>query len=118
MNEKVSNDDMVFDRLVDGELSTSERRSLLESLDARPDGWRRCALAFLEAQAWRQELGLLARSPHPENHQNDSSRTPAPFLAVPVNSAKKNPARSVMNRQWFGVPPAILVAFGLGWMQH
>jgi hypothetical protein len=29
---------------------------LLASLDAQPDGWRRCALAFLEAQIWRSEM--------------------------------------------------------------
>jgi hypothetical protein len=48
-----------FDRLVDGELSESERRALLTSLDARPEGWRRCALAFLEAQTWRESLGEM-----------------------------------------------------------
>ena len=56
MNNKSLNDDILFDRLVDGELSGGERRALLESLDARPQGWRRCALAFLEAQSWRKEL--------------------------------------------------------------
>ena len=29
---------------------------LLASLDDQPDGWRRCALAFLEAQSWRKSL--------------------------------------------------------------
>lgn len=43
-----------LDRLVDGELSETERRRVLSGLDAAPDGWRRCALAFLEAQTWRQ----------------------------------------------------------------
>ena len=52
-------DEAVFDRLADGELSLEETRSLLRSLDERPDGWRRCALAFLEAQAWSQELQKL-----------------------------------------------------------
>jgi len=48
-----------LDRLVDGELSGDEYRELLEALDKEPDGWRRCAMAFLESQAWRQELGGL-----------------------------------------------------------
>lgn len=43
----------LIDRLVDGELTDDERRSLLLALDREPDGWKRCALAFLEAQAWR-----------------------------------------------------------------
>lgn len=49
-------DDRAFDLLVDGELSEARRRELLSTLDSRPDGWRRCALAFLEAQSWRREL--------------------------------------------------------------
>ena len=40
MNNETHNDDILFDRLVDGELSEAERRALLESLDARPQGWR------------------------------------------------------------------------------
>lgn len=47
-----------LDRLVDGELSRDEYHALLETLDKEPDGWRRCALAFLEAQAWRQEFDV------------------------------------------------------------
>ena len=46
-----------FDRLVDGELSEEERRELLAGLDNEPGGWRRCALAFLEAQCWKQAVG-------------------------------------------------------------
>ena len=47
---------IVLDRLIDGELDESQRRDLLRSLDHRPDGWRQCALAFLEAQSWGQTL--------------------------------------------------------------
>jgi hypothetical protein len=54
-------EDRQFDRLVDGELSEAQRRELLCRLDHQPDGWRRCALAFLEAQCWKQELQTVAR---------------------------------------------------------
>jgi hypothetical protein len=53
-------DDMHFDRLVDDELGEEERRELLGRLDDEPGGWRRCALAFLEAQCWRQALGEVS----------------------------------------------------------
>jgi hypothetical protein len=43
-----------LDRLVDGELSSSDRGVLLRQLDASSDGWRACAMAFLEAQQWSQ----------------------------------------------------------------
>ncbi len=49
-----------MDRLVDGEVAEPERRALLSRLEQMPDGWRRCALAFLEAQAWREALDATA----------------------------------------------------------
>jgi len=48
--------DAWLDRLVDGEIDESQRRALLARLEGAPEGWRRCALAFLEAQAWREAL--------------------------------------------------------------
>ena len=53
------------DLLVDGELSEADRRALLLRLEREPDGWRRCALAFLETQCWKAELGRIA-PPAPE----------------------------------------------------
>lgn len=41
-----------IDRLVYGELGESDRRDLLEWLEANPARWRMCGLAFLEAQEW------------------------------------------------------------------
>jgi hypothetical protein len=52
-------DDHRFDLLVDGELSEPQRRELLSQLDDEPGGWRCCALAFLEGQSWKQDLGAL-----------------------------------------------------------
>jgi len=51
-----------LERLVDGELSPEEYRALLASLDEEPGLWRQCALAFLEAQALRRELGNVRHS--------------------------------------------------------
>lgn len=57
-----------LDRLVDGELTPDEYRALLQTIEMHPDGWRRCALAFLEAQAWGQELtGLRNIQTAPSN---------------------------------------------------
>ncbi len=57
----LDSDDALIDRLVDGELDDEGRRALLRRLDASPDGWRRCALAFLEAREWQSALGSAAR---------------------------------------------------------
>jgi len=56
-------DDERFDLLADGELPEPERRRLLSELDHVPGGWRRCALALLEAQSWKEGL----RSIRPES---------------------------------------------------
>jgi hypothetical protein len=56
-------DQRLLDRLVDGELDEAERRALLLRLDQAPQGWRHCALAFLEAQAWRSETRAAVTEP-------------------------------------------------------
>jgi hypothetical protein len=71
-----------FDRLVDGELSEEERRDLLAGLDNEPGGWRRCALAFLEAQCWKQTFcGWAGKA--------EQEQTPA---AQPTVQYKKKPS--------------------------
>jgi hypothetical protein len=88
----------LIDRLVEGELDGPARRALLLDLDARSDGWRRLALAFLEAQAWREALGGLARE-HPE----------------PAGQPPRRPGRWPVVRPWLARAAAFLVVFGLGW---
>jgi len=59
MNSMQNDKEHLLDLLVDGELSESQRRELLLWCERDPEGWRRCALAFLEAQSWSQELAGL-----------------------------------------------------------
>ncbi len=55
-----------LDRLVDGQLNNEEYRELIRQIDKDPDGWRQCALAFLQHQALQQELQALSTDPaHP-----------------------------------------------------
>ncbi len=102
-------DDSVFDRLVDGHLSDDERRELLLKLDAWPTGWRRCALAFLEAQLWGNELKRLALSPATLalDDRLSPSRTNSP-----ANIAWPGAAR------WLALAAALLIAFTLGTRQR
>ncbi len=93
--------EQVLDRLVDGELGLEERRALLGALDEEPGAWRRCALAFLEAQAWG---GQLARAAH------------EPLVARAVSATA---ADSKMNRSGWAawsltLAASVLVAFVLG----
>lgn len=101
MNEtkRLPLDDRLLDRLVDGELSPEEYAAVLRSLGDAPDGWRRCALAFLEAQAWRRELGLATG-------QTPSPAAP-PLIVRPTAAAKRWPLL-------LATAASFLLAFGLG----
>lgn len=66
----------LLDRLVDGELAPPQQQALLRHLDQVEGGWRRCALAFVEAQVWQQELGDWAAE----------EPSPAPAAAVSTSS--------------------------------
>ncbi|MEN6558775.1 MAG: hypothetical protein ABFC54_11405, partial [Thermoguttaceae bacterium] len=37
-------------------------RQLLAGLDRTPDGWRRCAMAFLQSQSWKEAFGAIAHT--------------------------------------------------------
>jgi hypothetical protein len=108
MHEESIQDDLMFDRLVDGELSDGERRRLLESLDTRPEGWRRCALAFLEAQTWRDDLGWLLHEPGGERAV-DANVSSSPAIAS--RRALKLGMASL------AIAASLLIAFSLGRMQ-
>jgi hypothetical protein len=113
------NDDVLFDRLVDGELSADERRRLIASLDDRADGWRRCALAFLEAQSWGGAMRQMVRP------QENSQHTVSQQTVQPVEGASAaTPAPMGRRRQasragaLLATAAAVLVAFVLGWRMN
>jgi hypothetical protein len=112
MNERFESpmpiDSRAIDRLVDAELTAAEERNLLSALDFQPDGWRRCALAFLEARAWKTELGLITRQTRPRIDV-------APMNGTPVTTASLQP-RTVGTR-WtraLAIAACIGLAFYLG----
>lgn len=80
-------DSDLIDAFVDGELSDAEGREILLRLDAVPDGWRRLALAFVEAQRWSRELRHVASGPMPVS---------APSVAAPraVSAPRRNVVRT------------------------
>jgi hypothetical protein len=71
-------DDATFDRLVDGELGPADYKQLLAALDDDPALWRHCALAFLEAQAWRGEMSAIRRG-----QEMATASAPAAAAVVP-----------------------------------
>jgi hypothetical protein len=89
----------VLDRLADGELSDADVRELISALDGETDGWRRCALAFVESQALRGDMR---------------------GLQTEVGQRSTEPARPAMiwrKQLWsacLALAACLLVAFGLG----
>jgi hypothetical protein len=91
-----------LDRLADGELPAEDYRALLAALDEEPQGWRRCAMALLEAQALRKDLELL---------RGECLASPAKVVALP--SMKTQRAR----RPWLTIlamAASFLIALPVG----
>ncbi len=98
------------DRLIDGELNESDRRELLLQFEREPEGWRRCALAFLEAQCWKQELGLTTRS------AEDVAESPATTLisATRDRTATSRWRQNLATALSMGACFLIALAIGMG----
>jgi hypothetical protein len=101
MNPSNDDRDRLIDRLVDGELPGAERRALLALLDAEPDrdGWRRVALAFLEAQCWREAV----------------APAPATVAAQPPVLSARGARRWPRLAAPLALAAGLLAAFALGW---
>ena len=95
----------LIDRLVDGELPDRERSALLRRLETEPDGWRHCALAFLEAQSWREALAPV------------TAAAPAELL-VRVDQRRQLPKRWHYAARLTGLAASLLLTFVLGWILH
>jgi hypothetical protein len=117
-------DDILIDRLVDGELSDAERRALLLQLDAEPDGWRRCALAFLEAQCWREaardfEALRSSGASFQGGRREDLPHSLGSPGGLPTRAPRRSRAPSHSNRRrWrarLALAAGVLLVFGLGW---
>ncbi|HEY2883538.1 MAG TPA: hypothetical protein VGJ15_13920 [Pirellulales bacterium] len=108
-----------LDRLVDAELTDDQQRHLLLAMEGQPDAWRRCALAFIEAQTLRREFrGLIESSP-----ASDRALSATVALSTDVSKVQRGRFQRQSVR-WFSVAASFLVAFVLGtaarglWPQH
>ena len=111
-----SHDDRLLDLLVDGELDQETQRRLLASLDEDPDGWRRCALAFLEAQSWGREFAAIVENPSGE----DNGITATERVGAEQGRHLSGSGGHVRNRwqtgrgSWLAMAASLFVAFSLG----
>lgn len=120
MNTSDSDKQRLLDLLVDGELSEAQRREVLAWCQSEPDGWRRCALAFLDAQSWSSVLGQMATERViAERVAAGKPTSDDPLWAAPAAGANvvERP-RAAQPHSWFGSALALaasaLVAFTLG----
>lgn len=101
--------DSLIDRLVDGELDDNERQRLLARLELEPGGWRRCALAFLEAQEWTRTFSSASG----EILALHSSDDPGETAIIPWR--RRGPA--TQRSRWVGVlAVSVTLAFASGWL--
>ena len=96
--DKENLDIQILDRLVDGELTDDERRSLLLACEENPHLWRQVALAFVESQAFSEDLMFAA--------------TPAAIPNQPT--VKGHRFFSARKQNFLGMAAAVLLAISLG----
>lgn len=105
----------LLDLLVDGELNEAQRREVLAWCEREPDGWRRCAVAFLDAQSWRGVLGQITG----ERSAAGQPRSDDPLLTAPrAGATVVERPKAALPRSWFtpglALAASVLVAFSLG----
>ncbi|HKI17708.1 MAG TPA: hypothetical protein VKA15_07495 [Isosphaeraceae bacterium] len=105
---KPLSDDLI-DRILDGELTPAELRAAIDRLDREPDAWKRCALAFLEAQCWRESLQVIGQ---PTRLPVDSQASSIPLAATP---SSQKPGRWLRRAI---VAATVAASFVLGWVGH
>ena len=76
-----------IDRLVSGELDKTGRRELVQRLNTEADAWKRCALAYMEAQSWQRAFGELVE---------ESGPVVEPLKPTPQPDAKPRSQRTVL----------------------
>ena len=114
-----ANDQQLLDRLIDGELTPEARRDLLLRLDHESGGWRRCALAFLEAQSWGQDFRSLLKEPAGEASDGSvPARTgnAATQMVVAAPASASSTSRRWLDRAGtlLAIAASFVIAFGLG----
>jgi hypothetical protein len=112
-----------IDRLATGDLREADRTALLTWLDAEPARWRRCGLAFLEAQTIGESLAEWDEAANGNLERCEKIDGSPVRVGVTVERPSKNVASSAggstrgKNRARWAVAAAAvtMAAFLLGW---
>lgn len=75
---------LLIEKLVDNELNGTDRHKLFARLDEVPNGWKTCAISFLESQAFRSALKSVNSSLVVSSAENNPLSSPmmSGFLSV------------------------------------
>ena len=110
MNWTLPLGDALIDRIVDGGMTPDELRAAVVRLDRDPGGWKRCAVAFLEAQVLNESFRA---SDQPEKHEPAGRKHgDCPFAG----------ATSFLGHRWLrtcgGGGRSSAASFAIGWIAH
>jgi hypothetical protein len=102
-------DDFFLDQIVDGVLTPAQLGDAVLRLDREPGGWKRCALAFLEAQAWSESFRAVGES---RDAPAGDHALRIDLAAVPNKPAHPRWVRSAV------AAGIVAAAFSVGWFGH
>ncbi len=103
-------DDALIDTIVDGGMNPEELRAAILRLEREPDGWKRCAIAFLEAQALRDSFRAMGQ---PGKGKGEPASEILPLHPGAANAGRRH--------GWLRhIAAAVIVAasFAIGWFVH
>jgi hypothetical protein len=101
-------DQALIDRVVDGGLTPEELRAAVSRLELVSEGWKRCAVAFIEAQVLGESFRALGQA------QNDESAS----QILPIDRAE---AARRTRLEWLRRAAASVIvaaSFAIGWIAH
>lgn len=117
--------DEILDELVCGDVPVDRYRAILSQLDAEPEKWRDCALAFLQEQAIESDMRWL--SVNDADWDNSKSSTKNPSASSGENSTANVRLESAPDsdlaklqlqrlQRWTSIAASVLIAFTVGWV--
>ena len=113
----------IIDELVAGNLKGEEYRQVLRSLEAQPEKWRDCALAFLEEQAITRDLKALAAIaddasesvPNAVEGDFDTVELVSPSHSATTTNRSTEFAQLQWMHRFTSLAALLLISFTVGW---
>ncbi len=101
-------DQALIDRIVDGGMTPEELRAAVLRLECAPDGWKRCAVAFLEGQVLGESFRALGQ---PQKEKPAAQIFPF-SMPEATNRLRLRPLRHAV------AAGIVAASFAIGWIAH